>query len=482
MEVVVILLYVAASIVLFSYSCAQLSLLWNYWYPPKPLPAPTGSLSALPLVTIQLPIYNERYVVERLLKALIALHYPKNCLEIQVLDDSTDETRPLLEKLVAQYQSEGFDIKYIRRSQRTGFKAGALAYGLQEAKGDLIAIFDADFIPKADFLEQTLLYFQTPKVGVVQTRWGHLNQSYSLLTTLQAFGLDGHFTVEQGGRNAGGHFINFNGTAGIWRKACIIDAGGWSADTLTEDLDLSYRAQLRGWEFVYLEGIVTPAELPATMPALKSQQYRWMKGAAECARKNLSAVWQNKAISVYTKIFATFHLLNSGVFVAVLLMSLLSLPLLFITTHSTQYHTLLGILRLFQLSIIVLVGFYATAHYSQKTFWQLAWQLPLFLTVIMGLSLHNAIAVVEGYLGKKTPFIRTPKWGIVEKQDSWTQKKYLLKSFNLLTMLELLLCLYFISGIVLGVYWAAPQLIVMHAMLAIGFGFVSFYSIKHSLV
>lgn len=238
-----------------------------------------------PLVTVQLPIYNELYVVERLIDAVCLFEYPKNRLEIQVLDDSTDETVSIIAQKVRLYKAQGFDIQHIRRSSRDGFKAGALAYGLTAAKGEFIAIFDADFIPHPDFLTTTIPHFENATVGVVQTRWVHLNESYSLITQLQAFGLDGHFIVEQGGRNAAGHFINFNGTAGVWRKSCILDAGGWSAQTLTEDLDLSYRAQLRGWQFVYLENVETPAELPATMPALKSQQYRWMKGAPNAPAK-----------------------------------------------------------------------------------------------------------------------------------------------------------------------------------------------------
>jgi cellulose synthase/poly-beta-1,6-N-acetylglucosamine synthase-like glycosyltransferase len=494
----IILLYLLPTVILFSYSCAQLSLVWNYWFKKSAADTLQSAVSGLqftvynseiainsqqlaPLVTIQLPIYNERYVIERLIEAVIAFDYPKELLEIQVLDDSTDETVELAASKVVFYQLQGFQIQHIRRPNREGFKAGALAYGLTISKGEFVAIFDADFVPTPDFLQKTLPYFTEEHVGVVQTRWGHLNESYSLITQLQAFGLDGHFVVEQGGRNAGGHFINFNGTAGIWRKSCIADAGGWAADTLTEDLDLSYRAQMRGWQFVYLENVVTPAELPATMPALKSQQYRWMKGAAECARKNLVNVFQTKNIKLSTKIHATFHLLNSGVFVVVFLMALVSLPTLLIIHQFPQYAYLLGIFRIFQGSFILLFVFYGTVHYDRKSVVQLVWQLPFFLIVIMGLSLHNSVAALEGYLGKKTPFVRTPKWGIVKDQDGWQRKNYLVKSLNPITVIELFLALYFALGVGLGIYWHSYQMLMLHTMLTLGYGFVVFFSVKHSI-
>jgi cellulose synthase/poly-beta-1,6-N-acetylglucosamine synthase-like glycosyltransferase len=288
-------IYVLLLAFIFAYSLVQLNLLLKYLSSRKRrqnldaeiMPA---DQSLWPLVTVQLPVYNELYVVERLIDSAVALNYPKEKLEIQVLDDSTDESFELAANKVQHYQLLGFNIKHIKRSERTGYKAGALAYGLEIAEGEFCAIFDADFVPDPDFLIKTLPHFANKEVGMVQSRWEHLNREYSLLTRLQAFALDAHFTVEQGGRNAGNHFINFNGTAGIWRVKAINDSGGWSADTLTEDLDLSYRAQLKGWKFIFLESLGSPAELPAAMNALKTQQYRWNKGAAECARKNLGKV------------------------------------------------------------------------------------------------------------------------------------------------------------------------------------------------
>ncbi|MFN8344948.1 MAG: glycosyltransferase [Spirosomataceae bacterium] len=483
MEFAILIFYGFLTLLLFSYNCAQLSLVGNYWRKrsqkeKKTLPDQTVPL---PFVTIQLPVYNERYVIERLIEAIAALDYPPNRFEVQILDDSTDETTDLIARKATHYQSKGIQIHHIRRSNRVGFKAGALAYGLASAQGDFIAIFDADFLPQPNFLKKTLPSFTHEKIGVVQTRWGHLNQSYSILTQLQAFGLDGHFIIEQGGRNANGHFINFNGTAGIWRKSCITDAGGWEADTLTEDLDLSYRAQTRGWQFVYLEQVETPAELPVTMPALKSQQYRWMKGAAECARKNLLNVFRNRSLKLSTKIHAAFHLLNSGIFVVLLLMALISLPVLFIIHQSPEYSYLLGFFRFFPANLLMLLIFYWAAHRGRKSITSLLWQIPVFLTVIMGLSLHNAIAALEGYFGKKTPFVRTPKWGIIEKKDGWQRKNYLVKGINLITVTELLLTVYFAFGIGLGLYWHAYQMLALHLMFTLGFGFIVFYSVKHSV-
>jgi cellulose synthase/poly-beta-1,6-N-acetylglucosamine synthase-like glycosyltransferase len=277
----------------------QLHLTWIYLKAKKRKPAITPEFINFPTVTIQLPIYNEKYVVERLLDAVSLFDYPKEKLEIQVLDDSTDETTEIILKKIESMRPLGLNFKLIHREQRVGYKAGALDHGFHIASGEFIAIFDADFIPPPDFLNKTLPYFINEKVGVVQTRWGHINKDYSILTQLQAFGLDAHFSIEQTARSAAGSFINFNGTCGVWRKTCITDAGGWSNDTLTEDLDLSYRAQLRGWKFEYLEDVETKGELPVIMPAIKSQQYRWNKGAAETAKKNFGNVlrsslsWKN---------------------------------------------------------------------------------------------------------------------------------------------------------------------------------------------
>jgi cellulose synthase/poly-beta-1,6-N-acetylglucosamine synthase-like glycosyltransferase len=483
MVIVITLLYSLSLLYIFLFSLGQLHLTWVYLQNKKIVKVEPQKLQTFPMVTIQLPVYNEKYVIDRLLNAVSKLDYPKNRLEIQVLDDSTDETTRLIESKIETLCADGLDIKLIHREDRKDFKAGALAYGLQKAKGEFIAIFDADFIPEPDFLIKTLPHFSNDKVGVVQTRWGHINKDYSLLTQLQAFGLDAHFSIEQSARKASGSFINFNGTCGVWRKSCIEDAGGWSADTLTEDLDLSYRAQLKGWEFNYLEDVSTPGELPVIMSAIKSQQYRWNKGAAETARKNFGKVLLSK-ISIKNKIHAFFHLFNSSVFVFLLIASVLSIPMLwFKSTHPE-------IGWLFNVGIIFLIGFFsitlfywiATKRFHAvspvKTFFSL---YPRFLIVSMGLSLHNGLAVFEGVIGRKTPFIRTPKFNVTNKLDAWSGNSYVRSRITLNIVLEALLCLYFMFGIVAGIWLKDPGLIFFHIMLALGFGSVFYYSLKASL-
>jgi len=450
----------------------------NNSYPPLNGPA------EYPFVTVQLPIYNELYVVERIIDAVAAFDYPKHKFEIQVLDDSNDETAALAESRVRMLNSKGFNAAHVRRGTRDGFKAGALAYGLQYARGDFIAIFDADFIPPPDFLKKTIPYFRDEKVGMVQTKWEHVNENYSLLTRLQAFGLDAHFTVEQRGRNAGGHFMNFNGTAGIWRRSCIIDAGNWHSDTLTEDLDLSYRAQLKGWKFLYLENVSSPAELPVTMNALKTQQFRWTKGAAECVKKNLPHVLNSRDTSAATKIHALFHLMNCTVFICIFLAAVFSIPLLFIKSSHPQYAQVFLFALFSPFSLFLLTYFYWIAA-SQRTGISLASFLGrffLFLPVSMGLSLHNSIALCEGYAGKKIPFIRTPKFNITSNKDSWRANKYLVNDINGITILEGLLCLYFFIGIYLSIYFRNFGLLPFYIMLTIGFGSIFYYSVAQAAI
>lgn len=485
MEYVIITLYCASLSLIFCFSLGQLHLAWHYLkskpkHPNRNSAAPSKRGRDWPMVTVQLPIYNEMYVVRRLIDAVGAFDYPVDKLEIQVLDDSTDETVALVGEQVAALQKSGLDIKHIRRETRKGFKAGALAYGLGIAKGEFIAIFDADFIPKPSFLKDTVPHFSDGHVGMVQTRWGHLNKDYSTLTKLQAFGLDAHFSVEQSGRHAAGSFINFNGTAGVWRKECILDAGGWSDDTLTEDLDLSYRAQMKNWRFRYLEDVVAPAELPVIMPAIKSQQYRWNKGAAETAKKHLGTVLASKSKAT-RKIHAVFHLLNSSVFVCLLLAAILSIPMLFIKEANPKF----GLL--FDLGSIFLLGFFSIAFFywvaakrirPQRTASYFFSTFPVFLTVSMGLSLHNALAVLEGLLGFKSPFVRTPKFNIKSKNDTWEGNVYIKPTISWLTIMEGGLALYFIFGIVAGAYLGDLGLIVFHVMLSAGFASVFFHSVR----
>ena len=306
-------------------------------------------------MTIQLPIYNEAYVVERLLENIAFMEYPKDRLEIQVLDDSTDASVEKTASLIKGLQDKGLDIVHVRRTNREGYKAGALKEGLAIAKGSLIAIFDADFLPQKDWLLQTVPHFGSEDIGVVQTRWGHINRDYSILTRIQAFALDAHFTLEQVGRNAQGHFINFNGTAGIWRKECILDAGNWEGDTLTEDLDLSYRAQLKNWRFKYLEEVETPAELPVVISAARSQQFRWNKGGAENFRKSVGKVLRAPHLSGKTKFHGVMHLLNSSMFLCVFLVGVLSMPMMYIKSVFVELAWVFQLTSFFIVSTIILL-------------------------------------------------------------------------------------------------------------------------------
>ena len=482
MEKVILILYAVPLAFVFSYSIVQLSLVVHYLRRKKRanLSLHVVDNEEYPFVTIQLPVYNELYVVERLIDAVASIDYPKEQFEIQVLDDSTDESIALIQIKVSEWQAKGIQIQHICRSNRQGFKAGALANGLTNAKGEFLAIFDADFVPKSDFLTRTLPHFANKNVGVVQTRWSHLNEDYSLLTRLQAFGLDAHFSIEQSGRNAGEYFINFNGTAGIWRKTCIEDAEGWQSDTLTEDLDLSYRAQLKGWQFVYLEDVTSPSELPVEINAIKSQQFRWMKGAAECTRKHVWAVLKAPQLSLSTKIHALFHLLNSTTFIWTIWLSLLSVPMLWIQNYFQHYPNLSLLSGLFQLSLLNLALFYATSFLKHHSWQNFIWQFPIFLAFMMGLSLHNALAVIEGYIGKKTPFIRTPKFNIRKHQDQWTKNKYLKRKLSVVTFFEGFLTLYFLFAVFMAFQLQDYKVLPLHIILSIGFGSVFWYTLVHN--
>jgi cellulose synthase/poly-beta-1,6-N-acetylglucosamine synthase-like glycosyltransferase len=444
---------------------------------------PEVSEEEWPFVTVQLPIYNEMFVVERLIDNICEFEYPKSRLEIHVLDDSTDETLNITKRKVEEYAKKGFQIKHITRKDRKGYKAGALKEGTKFAKGDFIAIFDADFLPKKDFLKSTIPYFKNAKVGVVQTRWGHINQNYSLITKLQAFQLNVHFTIEQKGRSAANYMCQFNGTAGVWRKETIANAGGWEADTLTEDLDLSYRAQLKGWEIVYLEEIVSPAELPAEMNGLKSQQFRWMKGGAETAKKMLPTVWKSD-LNLEQKLHASIHLLSSSVFIFIFILGVFSVPLLLLMNP-------LGIndnfLVVFFIGLLSIIGVYYVGNveavwktgFTFKSLFKFLFLFPVFLSLSMGLSLHNSIAVLQGYFGRKSPFIRTPKFNINSISDTFQKGKYLSRKIPFTTVFEGLLSIYFLSGVIFGIFLDQKTFLMLHLLLMMGFGTIFYYSVKH---
>ncbi len=430
-------------------------------------------------VTIQLPLYNELYVVERLINSICEIDYPKNLMEIQVLDDSTDETVEIAAKIVARKKKEGFDIEHIRRSNREGFKAGALKEGMKIAKGEYIAIFDADFIPQKEFLKKTLSFFSDEKVGMVQTRWEHINGDYSILTRAQALALDGHFVIEQTVRNKAGFFINFNGTGGIWKRACIEDAGNWEADTLTEDLDLSYRAQLNGWRFVFLKDFTSPAELPSEINALKNQQFRWTKGAIETAKKILPLVWRSK-VPLRVKLQATFHLTNNLVFPFILLAAILNVPLIFIK-NSGPHQLYFAVMSLFVLAFVSSFMFYLYSQKDIRDDWRKKIVLfPLFMAGSMGFAVNNSRAVFEGLLNRKSEFVRTPKFKVEGNKDSWLGKRYTNKKLGLSVIVELIMAVYCLIGVAASIYFLEIAALPFQFLFFLGFSFVSFTSIKHA--
>jgi cellulose synthase/poly-beta-1,6-N-acetylglucosamine synthase-like glycosyltransferase len=439
-------------------------------------------LSDWPRVTVQLPIYNERYVVERLIAAACALDYPRDRLEIQVLDDSTDATLEIARKLVAAQQARGINIRHLHRTNRQGFKAGALRAGLEAAQGEYMAIFDADFVPPPDFLKKMMPYFSAPNIGVVQARWGHLNGDYSLLTRTQTIGLDAHFVLEHGARNSSGIFINFNGTAGIWRKAAIIGAGNWQDDTLTEDIDISYRAQLAGWRFVYVNDVVCPAEVPAEVYGLKNQQYRWAKGAIQTAKKLLPAIWRHRSLPWLAKFEATVHLTNHLVFPVLLCFSLLSLPLLLIRFHQQEAPWMFLALAV---CLGTMLSYPILYIYAQREIYA-DWKrrllfLPILMAGAIGLSVINSRAVFSGLFGRPSAFTRTPKFDLsASRATTWKGKQYRAR-FNGTVLVELLLLAYLTLTLVFAInnlqYTAIPFILFNW----IGFVFIGGLSLAHAI-
>jgi cellulose synthase/poly-beta-1,6-N-acetylglucosamine synthase-like glycosyltransferase len=408
----------------------------------KRVPQPLAHFEQLPVVTVQLPLFNEIYVVERLLKSVSELDYPRELLQIQVLDDSTDETRQLTASCAERLCERGFDVELIHRTNRVGYKAGALEEALATARGDFVCILDADFVPQPDLLRSTVHFFTDPKVGMIQTRWGHLNRGYSLLTRVQAMFLDGHLLLEQVARSRSGRFFNFNGTAGLWRKSCIAESGGWQHDTLTEDLDLSYRAQLAGWRFVFLNDVVTPAELPVDMNGFKSQQHRWTKGSIQTCKKVLPRIWRSK-LPLPIKIEATGHLASNFAY--------LLLACLCVLLHPSTGGPQPGWLRM----LLIDVPIFLTASVSVAVFYICAqrelhprsWMkeillLPALIALGVGLSINNARGVLEAVFNHKSEFKRTPKYGIEKKSQAWRSCRYMpLKS--LLPLIEVGFAIYF---------------------------------------
>ncbi|HEY4842556.1 MAG TPA: cellulose synthase family protein [Terriglobales bacterium] len=411
---------------------------------------PAARFASLPRVTVQLPIFNEQYVVDRLLDAVCRLEYPRDKLDIQLLDDSTDETVEVARALVDRYAALGNPVVYIHRTNRQGFKAGALEAGLKTATGEFVAIFDADFVPPPDFLLRCIHHFTDRKVGMVQTRWTHINRHYSLLTEVEAILLDGHFVLEHSGRSRSGVFFNFNGTAGMWRRSAIDEAGGWEHDTLTEDTDLSYRAQLKGWKFVYLQDVECPAELPVEMTAFKTQQARWAKGLIQVSKKILPQVLKSD-VSRHQKIEAWYHLTANFSYPLMIVLSVLLMPAMIIRFYQGWFQMLYIDLPLFMASTFSISSFYLV---SQKELFPKSWPrallyLPLLMALGIGLTVTNTIAVLEAVIGKQTAFARTPKYRVESKKDKVLGAKYR-KRLGWVPWIELLIGTYF----ALAIYYA----------------------------
>ena len=447
-QILLLPVYVLSLALLMVFSFHRFAIVRLFFKHADRVPSPqTFSEGNLPGVTVQLPVYNEFYVVERLIRAVAAFDYPRDRLEIQVLDDSTDETTKIADRCVADLRSEGLDIRCLHREERTGYKAGALEAGMKVAKYDLLAIFDADFLPLPSFLRETVPYLiGQPDVGMVQTRWGHLNRDYSLLTKVQSIFLDGHFVMEHGARSRAGLFFNFNGTAGIWRKACIGDAGGWQHDTLTEDLDLSYRAQMAGWKFIYLPNVVAPAEVPVTVNAWKSQQFRWAKGSVQTARKLLPRLLKSD-LPLGVKAEAVLHLCANTSYLLMALLALLVFPAVLSRQDMGWYRLVLVDLPLFASATAVVSRFYIHSQKQIYPDWATRLKyIPCALALGMGISLNNARGVIEALVGHQTEFKRTPKFSVTSHWDTWRDKRYRVR-LNLSTLGEVGLGIY-LAGVI----------------------------------
>ena len=475
-ETLILSTYFFVLIILAVYGWHRYYLVYLYMSNRGKEPKATAPLDPMPVVTIQLPLYNEMYVADRLIEAVCAIEYPRELLEIQVLDDSTDETCSVAELAVRRFAAQGFDIKYLHRTNRIGYKAGALEEGLKTARGEFVGIFDADFIPTSDFLTRLMPHFVDPKVGMVQARWGHINQDYSLLTKIQSILLDGHFVLEHGGRNRAGRFFNFNGTAGVWRRAAIDDAGGWQHDTLTEDLDLSYRAQLRGWKFVFVSDVIAPAEVPVEMNSFKSQQHRWAKGSIQVCRKLLPQILRAD-VPLGVKAEAFFHLTANFNYPLMCVLSILIFPSMVIRYNMGWYEMLLIDVPLFFAATFSVCNFYMVCQRELHSDWITRVKyLPFLMSIGIGLSINNTRAVFEAMLNKQSEFARTPKYRIEGASDEWVGKKYH-QTVAIQPLIELALGLYFTATVFYAlanqIYGTLPFLMLFQ----IGFLYVGLVSI-----
>lgn len=476
LETVVLVSYFFVLSILAIYGWHRYYLVYLYMRHRGARPLATRLPDPLPRVTVQLPVFNEMYVVERVIDAACRIEYPRELLEIQVLDDSTDETCEIAELAVRRHAAQGLDIKYLHRNDRGGYKAGALEAGLKVAQGEFITIFDADFLPSPDFLRSVMPYFCDERVGMVQARWGHINQDYSLLTKIQSILLDGHFVLEHGARNRAGRFFNFNGTAGVWRRTAIDSGGGWQHDTLTEDLDLSYRAQLKGWKFVFLPDVISPAEVPVEMNAFKSQQHRWAKGSIQTCRKLLPQILRAQ-IPWSVKGEAFFHLTANFNYLLMSVLSVLMFPSMVIRYNMGWYEMLLIDIPLFCAATLSVSNFYIVCQRELHRDWVSRLKyLPFLMSIGIGLCVNNARAVIEALIGKPTEFARTPKYCIERANDEWVSKKYR-QTVAIQPIVEMALGLYFTATVFYalanGIYGTVPFLILFQ----VGFLYTGLLSI-----
>ncbi len=477
----IVILYFTILTLLAILGAYRVRMVFQFWRYRNIKPAPKRRFAEeeLPRITVQLPLFNELYVVERLIESVSKIDYPRHLLEIQVLDDSTDETVKIAEATVNRYREQGFDISYIHRTDRTGFKAGALENGMKLAKGQLMAVFDADFTPKPDCLRKMVDFFADEKIGMVQMRWGHINANYSLLTRIQEVLLDGHFVVEQTSRNRTGAFFNFNGTAGMWRREAIEWSGGWQHDTLTEDTDLSFRAQLMGWKFVYLLDEDVPAELPVEMNAFKAQQRRWAKGLVQVGLKLMPRLWKHPQLTWQQKVELFFRLFGNCAAMLMIVLSILHIPVLIVRFNQGLFHMLLLDAPLMLFATFSVVSFYGTAIYYRypNEKWRF-FLIPLAMAMGIGLVFSNTRAVLEALFGIQSSFVRTPKYKVENSKDNWLQvaAKYKRKK-GLLPFIELAFALYFVLAVAYAIrsniYATIPFLLIF----LLGYGYMAMMSL-----
>ncbi|MEQ9619291.1 MAG: glycosyltransferase family 2 protein [Deltaproteobacteria bacterium] len=443
-------------------------------------PSPKEKYKTLPAVTVQLPIYNEMYVVERLISSVCRIDYPGDLLEIQVLDDSTDNTTEIAARCVRGYKEQGLNIHYIHRGNREGFKAGALREGLKTVGGELIAVFDADFIPPEDFLKKTVDYFSDPEIGMVQVRWGHVNLDFSTLTKAQSILLDGHFMIEQTSRFNSGMFFNFNGTAGVLRKECIETSGGWQHDTLTEDLDLSYRAQLAGWKLIYLKDLIADAELPVDMNAFKSQQHRWAKGGVQTALKILPQIFRRKNLPLKIKSEAFFHLFGNISYLLLLILFLLMFPVgLFWNDLVWESGVVLSIFALAAGTLSFVLFYILTVREARGKSWRAYIKyVPLAISIGAGMAVNNSKAVLEALMAKNSEFRRTPKFAVTLKGESWRSSSYI-TSKDATAVIELAIGAVFLLETFLAIYLGYFGWVPFLIFIQFGFFYTGLLSIFH---